>query len=86
MKKKTALIILLAGLALVTADALVTNFMISRTLPELRQGFELNPLMAGIAGTPWLLIAKAGWVISMIMAVLFVNDRKFGRRKHDTSY
>lgn len=79
MKKKTALIILIGALILVTADALITNFLISRVLPEFRATMELNPLMAGIAGTPWLVVVKAGWVIPFIITVIFIKDRRLKR-------
>jgi hypothetical protein len=79
MRKKTALIILIVALMLVTADALITNWMISRVSPDIKPMMELNPIMVGIAGTPWLVVVKVGWVITFILAVIFFKDRQLKR-------
>ncbi|MBN1366530.1 MAG: hypothetical protein JW967_01205 [Dehalococcoidales bacterium] len=75
-KRKLAIIILLIGLVLVTADSLVTNYMISKMLPEYLPTAELNPIMKSLAGTPWLIVVKDGWVILFLILVLVVKDRK----------
>lgn len=74
MRKRTAIIILLVALVLVTADALVTNFLISRTLPGYE--IEMNPLLKGIAGSNWLVVLKSGWVILFLIIIVLIKDRR----------
>lgn len=80
-KKKIAVIILLVALVLVTADALITNYMISHTPQEYQSLIEMNPLMKGIAGTGWLIVVKVGWVLVCLAIVLLVKDRPLFKRK-----
>jgi hypothetical protein len=71
LKKKLAIKILLIALILTTLDALVTNWMISR-MPEVSNP-ELNPLLIKIAGTPWLIIIKSGWVALFLIPIIFIK-------------
>jgi len=50
-------------------------------LPEYLHTAELNPLMNGLAGTPWLFVVKDGWVLFFLVLILVVKDRKlsFGK-------
>jgi hypothetical protein len=80
-KRKMAMIILLVALVLVTADALITNWMMSKLLPEYVAGFELNPLMSRLAGTPWLIVVKSGWVIICLVLAFILPNRKITFRK-----
>jgi hypothetical protein len=70
MKRRIAIIILSISLLLVTADALITNYLISHGASE------LNPLVAPIAGTQWLVIIKSGWVILFLVLVSTVKNRR----------
>lgn len=80
-KRKLAVIILLVSLVLVTADSLITNYMISKMLPEYLPTAELNPIIRSLAGTPWLIVAKDGWVLVFIILVLVLKDRKLSIKK-----
>jgi hypothetical protein len=80
-KRKLAVIILSIALVLVTADALTTNWMMGKILPEYLDTFELNPIMAKLAGTHWLVVVKAGWVLLCLVAVLLIKDRPLKFRK-----
>jgi type III secretory pathway component EscR len=70
MKRRIAIIILSISLLLVTADALITNYLISHGASE------LNPLVASIAGTQWLVIIKSGWVVLFLVLVATVKNRR----------
>jgi uncharacterized membrane protein len=80
-KKKIAIIILLVALVLVTADALITNYMISHTSQEYQATIEMNPLMKSIAGTNWLIVVKSGWVIFCLVLAFILPNRKITFRK-----
>jgi len=67
--KKIGLIILAVFLPLVLFDSLVTNWLIKHGASE------ANPIVAGIAGTGWLIAVKVGWVVLFAMIILLVKDR-----------
>jgi ABC-type transport system involved in multi-copper enzyme maturation permease subunit len=77
-KRKLGLIILSIFLPLVLADSLITNWLLSHGATE------ANPIVAGIAGTGWLVVVKVGWVVLCLALLLLVKDKEiFRKRKHE---
>lgn len=70
MKRRTALIILIVALVLVTIDSFTTNYLIGLGCSE------LNPIVRPIAGTIWLPIVKIGWVLIFLIPILFVKNKR----------
>jgi len=84
-RKKLAIILLSVAFVVVLADALFTNYLINQQSQWASLGLlpdkdslpiEVNPWLTKIAGTPWLVVLKTGWVVLLLGIVLLIKDRK----------
>jgi hypothetical protein len=66
MTRNKALKILAGLFIFALTDSLLTNWLISKGATE------LNPIVEPIAGTPWLIIVKVGWVLIFFGFIVLV--------------